>query len=135
MKPRSHYEIFAESPEHRRMLSQSELLLDVTEQLLWAMEQEGVRKGELANRLGRSKAFVSQLFTNGRNLTLRTVADVADALGYKVRVTLHRRDVGMVTMFCITSDGERIGEWNTSGTALPGIVATGRAAIEGEMAA
>lgn len=88
MKRRTYYEKFAASPKRRRLLRQEELILEVTEALASALNQTGITRVELANRLGKSKSFVSQLFGGGRNLTLRTVADVADALGHSVRIVI-----------------------------------------------
>jgi transcriptional regulator with XRE-family HTH domain len=87
------YEVFkTSSDEHMRLLRQEELILEVTEALAEALEREGITKVELAQRLHKSKGFVSQVFAGGRNLTLRTIADVADAFNCRVRVHLeHER--------------------------------------------
>jgi transcriptional regulator with XRE-family HTH domain len=71
-------------PEFRKLLSQEELILEVTEVLCGLLEQENISRKELADRLGKTKGFVSQLLNGGRNLTLRTVADILHVLGYKV---------------------------------------------------
>ena len=73
-----------EDPEFRRLLAQEELILEVTEVLCGILEQETISRKELAERLGKTKGFVSQLLNGGRNLTLRTVADILHVLGYKV---------------------------------------------------
>jgi transcriptional regulator with XRE-family HTH domain len=74
-------------PEFRRLLAQEELILEVTEVLCGLLEEEKISKKELADRLGKTKGFVSQLLNGGRNLTLRTVADILHVLGYKVTLT------------------------------------------------
>ena len=71
-----------------RLVRQEELILDVTETLTRALEDAGVTKAELARRLGRSPGFVSQVFGGGRNLTLRTIADIAAALSSRPALTL-----------------------------------------------
>jgi transcriptional regulator with XRE-family HTH domain len=43
-------------------------------------------KAVLAERLGVSKSHISQLLGGARNMTLRTFADLAFALGHRVRV-------------------------------------------------
>jgi transcriptional regulator with XRE-family HTH domain len=58
----------------------------VTEALAEALAREQITKVQLAQRLGKTKGWVSQVFAGGKNLTLRTVADVADALGHRIRV-------------------------------------------------
>lgn len=78
------------SPQTRRLLRQEELILEVTEALSQALAREQVTKKALADRLGKSKGFVSQVLAGGRNLTLRTVAEIADALGYRTVVRLSK---------------------------------------------
>ncbi|MEE8076166.1 MAG: helix-turn-helix transcriptional regulator [Candidatus Binatia bacterium] len=81
------YEVFERSSvQNRRLLRQEALILEITEALSEALAREGITKAELANRLGKTKGFVSQILAGGRNLTLRTIADVADALGCQIRV-------------------------------------------------
>ena len=79
-----------DDPEFRKLLAQEELILEVTEVLCGLLEQEKITKKELADRLGKTKGFISQLLNGGRNLTLRTVADILHALGYKVSLTAHK---------------------------------------------
>ena len=74
--------------EFDRLVRQEELILQVTEVLTQALEDAGMKKGELAKRLGKSPGFVSQVFGGGRNLTLRTVADIAGALSLRPRLEL-----------------------------------------------
>src|SRR5208337_111420 len=74
-------------PEFQRLLAQEELILEVTEVLCGLLEEETISRKELADRLGKTKGFVSQLLNGGRNLTLRTVADILHVLGYKVSLT------------------------------------------------
>ncbi|GJM43215.1 MAG: hypothetical protein DHS20C21_00570 [Gemmatimonadota bacterium] len=69
---------------NRRLLRQEELILDVTEQLVEAMEEVGVSRTELAQRLGKSKGFVSQVLSGNQNVTLRTLANFSDALDRRV---------------------------------------------------
>jgi transcriptional regulator with XRE-family HTH domain len=88
-KELTEYEVFKQSsPENRRLLRQEELILEVTELLSETLEKEGVSRVELAQRLGKTKGFVSQILAGGRNLTLRTIADVADALVCNVHLSL-----------------------------------------------
>jgi len=78
---------FLEDPEFARLMAQGDLIMEVTETLCELLEKEGVSRKELADRLGKTKGFVSQLLNGGRNLTLRTVADILHVLGYKVTLT------------------------------------------------
>ena len=74
-------------PEFRKLLAQEELILEVTETICELLEKEKISRKELADRLGKSKGFVSQLLNGGRNLTLRTVADILHVLGYRAYLT------------------------------------------------
>jgi transcriptional regulator with XRE-family HTH domain len=78
-------ELLAEDPDGLR---QEELILDATEALARALRSSGLTQSELAARLGKTKGFVSQILGGGKNLTLRTLADVAGALGCKVQIQL-----------------------------------------------
>jgi transcriptional regulator with XRE-family HTH domain len=74
-------------PEFRKLLAQEELILEVTETICDILEIEKISRKELADRLGKTKGFVSQLLNGGRNLTLRTVADILHVLGYRASLT------------------------------------------------
>lgn len=78
---------YLEDPEFAKLVAQEDLIMEVTERLCELLEKEKVSRKELADRLGKSKGFVSQLLNGGRNLTLRTVADILHVLGYKVSLT------------------------------------------------
>jgi len=73
--------------EFRKLLAQEELILEVTETICEVLEKEKISRKELADRLGKTKGFVSQLLNGGRNLTLRTVADILHVLGYRAYLT------------------------------------------------
>ena len=74
--------------EYRRLFNQEALILEVTEAICGYMEEHEITRVELAKRLGKTKGFVSQLLNGDRNLTLRTLADIVDALGCSLNVDL-----------------------------------------------
>jgi transcriptional regulator with XRE-family HTH domain len=75
---------FLETSQHQRLFNQERLLVEVTELLATAMESQGISRTELAKRLGKTKAFVTQVLRGGHNMTLRTVADLFDAVDCSV---------------------------------------------------
>jgi len=81
---------YLEDPEFAKLMARGDLIMEVTETLCELLENEKITRKELANRLGKSKGFVSQLLGGGRNLTLRTVADILYVLGYKVTLTPYK---------------------------------------------
>lgn len=87
-KADAYSEFEAHSEHSRQILRQEELIVEVTEALVAALDQASVTRTELAHRLGKSKGYVSQLLGGGRNLTLRTLANVAEALGCGVNVSV-----------------------------------------------
>jgi transcriptional regulator with XRE-family HTH domain len=88
-KAKSTYQDFLESsPRNRRLLREEEILSDVAAELAEALQRRGVTRTQFAGLLGRSKGYVSQILAGDRNLTLRTVADAADALDHEVKLTI-----------------------------------------------
>lgn len=69
--------------EHEQILRQEQLILDATELISKIMNDYRISKADLAARLGKSKAFVTQCLCGNHNLTLRTLADFFTALGYQ----------------------------------------------------
>jgi transcriptional regulator with XRE-family HTH domain len=109
MKQQTDYErLESESATSRRLLREEELIVETTELLAGLLVSDGISRTELAARLGRTKGFVSQILSGGRNLTLRTLASVADAMGYRVamRAVLHEHTLSapMVTLVSVTDD-------------------------------
>lgn len=60
------------------------VLLDVTEGIVKRMIEQNVRRSELAERLGTSRAYVTKLLDGQENMTLKTLVRVANALEMKV---------------------------------------------------
>ena len=73
-----------ESDENKRLVLQEELILNITESLYGLMIEKNLNKSQIAIKLEKSKAYISQLFSGSRNMTLATLADLCFALGMKV---------------------------------------------------
>jgi DNA-binding Xre family transcriptional regulator len=54
------------------------------------MERRHITRVELASRLGVSRGFVTQLFAGRSNLTMRTMAAIAEALDCDLEIELKR---------------------------------------------
>ncbi len=89
------------SDRHRELLRDPELRREFERESLYesaVLDIEGIMKtrdlsqGELAKRLGVSPGRISQLLSGRRNLTLKTLADMAWALGLKVTLELDAID-------------------------------------------
>ena len=81
---RTEIERFEESSPRRQLLREEEVILEVSEVISEAMQRRGRNKSGLAKALGKSKGFASQILAGNRNLTLRTIADIADALDCRI---------------------------------------------------
>lgn len=68
------------------LLAEEEFIVAVTEAIAAEMHRQGKTKADLAMHLGKSKAYVTQLLCGSRNMTLRTLADIAFALGRRPEV-------------------------------------------------
>jgi transcriptional regulator with XRE-family HTH domain len=75
------------SPDARREYEAERLATWAAELIAREMAEQDLTKAELAKRLGKSRAFVTQVLSGQRNLTLRTFADLAWACGHRVVVT------------------------------------------------
>lgn len=73
-----------QTAEGNRLYLQEHFILEVTEQIAQVMADSNVSRSELAQRLGKSKGYVTQLLNGTANMTLRTVADMFTALGRTV---------------------------------------------------
>ncbi|MDQ2666310.1 MAG: helix-turn-helix transcriptional regulator [Gemmatimonadota bacterium] len=71
--------------EEIRYFAHDAAMLTVTDALEQEMDQAGVSRADMARLLGKSPAFVSQVLNGSRNMTIKTIADIALALGLQVR--------------------------------------------------
>lgn len=76
------------SPEFVHEVEKEKFVLDVTEALWAMMDKHRISKAALADKLGKSRSHVTQLLNGDRNMTLRTLFDIAAALECKPRFTL-----------------------------------------------
>ncbi len=60
----------------------------ITEDILQAMEEEGINKNQLADRLGKSRQYVSRILNETTNFTFETVAEIAVALNRKIEARI-----------------------------------------------
>jgi len=75
-----------EDPQTRIVHGASEVIREL-------MDRQGVSKAELARRVGKSRAYVTQSLGGDRNMTLGSLARFADALNADAVVDLKPREV------------------------------------------
>jgi transcriptional regulator with XRE-family HTH domain len=83
---KSQIEKLVEDEEGMRLFQQERLILSATERICEVMEEKGFNRKKLAEALGTTKSFVTQLLDGTRNMTLRTLSDVFLVLGYAIDI-------------------------------------------------
>ena len=89
---KTQHDILMEDPEFRRLLAIEVLVAEAAELIAKLMAEQKLSKADLARRLDKSRAWVTQLLSGKANLTVRTLAEVVQALGAEVK--LHARRNG-----------------------------------------
>lgn len=84
---------FEETRESRRADSEEGLIIDATEIICEALNERGWTRAQLAAALDVRPSEITMRLRGSRNLTLRTVAAMLDALDYEVKITKHDRRV------------------------------------------
>ena len=74
------------TPEARRELEKERFVQEVTAALQSALTDSGTTQAEIASRLKKTPAYVSQVLSGRRNCTLHTVAELAWASGLRLGV-------------------------------------------------
>jgi DNA-binding phage protein len=73
---------------NQRTYERERLLLYCQEALADAIQRSGLKRSEIAARLGKNRTFVTQALSSGRNLTLASLADIAWAAGFRIEPQL-----------------------------------------------
>jgi transcriptional regulator with XRE-family HTH domain len=82
----------SEQKAYALLLAEESLILDTQIAIQSILNEKGITQADLARKMGVGESYVSQMLgASARNLTLRTVARVMDALGEIPHVTIRRR--------------------------------------------
>ena len=83
---KTQHEVLMEDPEFRRLLSIEALVAEASEAIAKLMAEQKVSKADLARRLNKSRAWVTQLLSGKANMTVRTLAEVVYTLDAEVKL-------------------------------------------------
>ncbi|HHT9134652.1 MAG TPA: helix-turn-helix domain-containing protein [Candidatus Avalokitesvara rifleensis] len=72
-------------------------ILDFTEAVCEKMEKDRVSRAQLAERLGKTRAFVTRTLNGQPNLTLKTMVRIAHALNSELSIHLTAKDIGIIS--------------------------------------
>lgn len=78
-------------PKRELVIRRRQVAMEFGLEIEQIMARNKLKPSELALRLGKSPAWVSQLLQGSRHLTLLTAVEVADALDCDVELHLARR--------------------------------------------
>jgi len=68
------------------------VVLALTEEMIVLMEQQGVNKSVLAERMETSKPYITKIMSGTANFTLESMIQIADALNSELSVHLTAKD-------------------------------------------
>lgn len=95
-----------QSAEFKALLAEEKAIASAQALIEWLMDEEGLSRKSLAERLGISQAAVSQLLgLSPKNLTVRRLARVLHALGDDLVLTSTKRKI------CAQRGHQRASDW------------------------
>jgi transcriptional regulator with XRE-family HTH domain len=83
---KTQHEVLMEDPEFRRLLSIEALVAEASEAIAKLMAEQNVSKADLARRLNKSRAWVTQLLSGKANMTIRTLAEAVYVLDAELKL-------------------------------------------------
>jgi len=78
-------EKYVDDPKRMRLFQQERAIVEVTDLLEAELEKAGISRSKFAEKLGKSKGWVTQLLDEEGNKTIRTVADAFAVLGLEFK--------------------------------------------------
>ena len=84
-------------PEFRQFYEAERLILWTTEEIAEAMVVQGLSRADIADRIGTSRANITQLLSGSRNMTLRSLAKLAYACGMRAAIQFEELSDGVFT--------------------------------------
>jgi transcriptional regulator with XRE-family HTH domain len=79
----------------------SVIQLGILEELQSIMDKKKISRSDLAGIVGKSKSFITQLFTGDKHLSLRHIAELQRALKIKIRVTFQHNLEEQLSEECV----------------------------------
>jgi transcriptional regulator with XRE-family HTH domain len=88
------FDRISSSPDRMKNFQRERLEMEITELICRLMEQQGITRADLAERLGKSRPYVTKMLRSGTNLTVKTISDIFFALGRSLRVVDRPLSIG-----------------------------------------
>ena len=104
-----------EGNEGEMLLLQEGLILDTTETIFQASKAQGISLTKMGEIIGKSRASISRLLSGDSNMTLRTLSDLAFALGMRPSINLieieNKTQLNVTAAACFSDEDK---EWMES---------------------
>lgn len=81
-----------ENPVYALEAAKSDFIMDVTESICEILEEKKIERKQLAEKMNRTKGYISQLLNGHRNMTLNSLAEIAYVLGYTPKIVFEKKD-------------------------------------------
>ena len=107
-KEKTLLEQLIDTPESKKQFAQEQFILECTEFICKLMKEKGITRAELADRLGKTKGYISQLLNGRYNMTIRTLADIFYVLDVEVELTPKKDADENMTLTYYPSLGEAV---------------------------
>jgi len=95
MKKKSFKELFEEARKSEEYWI-AYAKLDFTEDLYRLMEERGMKKADLAKKIGKSSAYITKVFKGNANFTLETMVRLVRVLGGKLKIGVEKEEAKKV---------------------------------------
>ena len=69
-----------ERVQHHPEYLTAKMVIDITEQICQRMEEKNISQRQLAALIDKPQSYISRLFSQGNNVTIKTLVTIADAL-------------------------------------------------------
>jgi len=83
----SKHDELMQNPEFKRLYAIEGLIADTAQMISDLLEKRRIKQADLARRLNKTPAFVSQLLNGKANMTVHTLAEVIFALEATVKIS------------------------------------------------
>jgi transcriptional regulator with XRE-family HTH domain len=96
MEPKDRFKRLEEQFKNDPEYIAERLILDLTEQIAKRLQEGSLTRSELAKRLKVSNAYITKLMRGEQNLTIRTIVQIANALGCTLDLSIIPQEPGVI---------------------------------------
>ena len=103
------FDALMSDPEFRKEFAVEGAIADASQIICDLLDRKNMNKADLARLLQKTPAYVSQLLSGKTNMTVRTLAEVAHALGFKIEINVGDIEGAVVDISASAEEGSADG--------------------------